>query len=94
MVDLTALRQALGARQLRLAMELEFRGLFPDSKLGAEPPFGNLYGVPVYVEESLTRVPYIVFNAGTHQDTIRLRYEDFDRLVQPTVYSFALERAA
>jgi len=93
-VDVATLEAALGVKELRLATELEFKGLFPDADVGAMPPFGNLYGIPVYVEESLTRDPEIVFNAGTHQDTIRMKYADFARLVEPKVYSFALKRAA
>jgi Ala-tRNA(Pro) deacylase len=57
------------------------------------PPFGNLYDMPVYSDESLTRDPEIVFNAGTHRDTIRMRYADFARLVQPEVLRLALQRA-
>jgi len=93
-LELAALRDALGVGKLRLATEAEFKSLFPDSDLGAMPPFGNLYGLPVYVETSLTRDREIVFNAGTHQDTIRMKYEDFRRLVEPEIYSFALTRAA
>jgi Ala-tRNA(Pro) deacylase len=77
-----------------LASELEFTGLFPDCEVGAMPPFGNLYGVPVYVDTSLTSDEEIVFNAGTHQDTIRMKYADFERLALPTVFPFALARAA
>jgi len=83
------LRHAVGAQHLRLATERELEMLFADSEVGAMAPFGNLYGLPVYVEASLTQDPEIVFNAGTHQDTIRIRYKDFARLVQPTIYSFA-----
>ena len=93
-VDTARLRRALGAEMLRLANETEFQGLFPDSELGAMPPFGNLYGIPVYVEESLARDREIVFNAGTHQDAIRMLYDDFARLVSPQVISFALSFAA
>jgi Ala-tRNA(Pro) deacylase len=93
-VDLATLKNTLQAREVRLASEFEFTGLFPDSEVGAMPPFGNLYGIPVYVEKSLTKDHEIVFNAGTHQDTIRMRYDDFARLVQPTVCSFGLESAA
>ena len=57
------------------------------------PPLGNLYDLPVYVDEALTRDEEIVFNAGTHQDTIRMRYGDFTRLVQPKVLALALQRA-
>ncbi len=93
-VDLKTLKWELGVKELRLATEREFQGLFPDSEVGAMPPFGNLYGLPVYVDESLTRDREIVFNAGTHQDTIEMKYEDFSRLVDPKVFSFALNDAA
>ena len=84
-VDLHLLREQLPFSQLELADEWEFGRLFPDCQLGAMAPFGNLYGLPVYVEESLARQDEIVFNAGTHVDTIRMKYKDFDQLVGPTV---------
>ncbi len=93
-IDLRSLKDAMDVQDIRLATELEFKGIFPDSEVGAMPPFGNLYGMPVYVEQSLTRSPEIIFNAGTHEDTIRMKYADFSRLVEPIVYSFALLRAA
>jgi len=92
--DLAALGASAGARDVRLATEFEFTGLFPDCEVGAMPPFGNLYGLPVFVEESLTQDPEIVFNAGTHQDAIRMKYGDFARLVHPQVVRFALGKAA
>jgi len=92
--DLGKLKAALGAKNIRLASELEFSGMFPDCEIGAMPPFGNLYDVPVYVETSLIQDEEIVFNAGTHQDTIRMKYADFARLTQPKVLDFALVHAA
>lgn len=92
--DFGKLKAALGAKEVRLASELEFTGLFPDCEVGAMAPFGNLYGVPVYVETSLTEDDEIVFNAGTHEDTIRMKYADFARLAQPKVLDFAFVRAA
>jgi Ala-tRNA(Pro) deacylase len=92
--NLARLRSALGAREVRLATELEFTGLFPDCEVGAMPPFGNLYGVPVFVDAALTQDKEIIFNAGTHQDTIRMRYADFERLALPKIFAFALARAA
>jgi Ala-tRNA(Pro) deacylase len=73
-----------------LATEKEFAALFPDSELGAMPPFGNLYNLPVYVDTSLTEDEEIVFNAGTHVDTIRIKYKDFVKLVQPKVIEAAI----
>ena len=84
-VYLHLLREQLPFKQLELADEWEFGRLFPDCQLGAMAPFGNLYGLPVYVEESLARQDEIVFNAGTHVDTIRMKYKDFEQLVGPTV---------
>src|SRR5438874_6881910 len=92
-VDLPALRETVRANELRLAKEAEFYGLFPDSELGAMPPFGNLYGLPVYADESLARDRAILFNAGTHQDAIRMSYRNFTRLVEPKICSFAAKRS-
>jgi osmotically-inducible protein OsmY/prolyl-tRNA editing enzyme YbaK/EbsC (Cys-tRNA(Pro) deacylase) len=87
--DLTKVRAELRARELWLADEREFASRFPDCEIGAMPPFGNLYDLPVYVDQTLTHDPAIVFQAGTHRDTMRIRYADFARLVMPTVVDIA-----
>jgi Ala-tRNA(Pro) deacylase len=94
-VDMTDLRAALGATRLRLATEPELRDLFPTCELGAMPPFGNgtLYDLPVYMESELAGEESLAFNAGTHRDVIKIRYEDYRGIVKPTVLSFA-HRAA
>lgn len=76
-------------RPVRLAAESEFSNLFPDCELGAMPPLGELYSLPVYVDESLAADKEIIFNAGTHRDAIRMNFDDFVRLSRPTVCSFA-----
>ena len=63
-VDLTRLSRALGGDMVELASEAEFKDAFPDCELGAMPPFGNLYGMPVYVDSRLAQQPEIAFNAG------------------------------
>ncbi len=88
-VDLEKVGKMLGAEEARLAEEEEFEGAFPDCEVGAMPPFGNLYGLPVYVEETLTEDETIFFRAGTHTDTMSVGYADFERLVEPTVGQFA-----
>src|SRR5579859_2521426 len=75
-LDLGALRDALKDPDVRLATEAEFVSLFPDSETGAMPPFGNLYGLPVYVDEMLAKDKEIVFNAGTHRETIKILFTD------------------
>jgi Ala-tRNA(Pro) deacylase len=84
-VDFEALRSRTGARQAELANEKEFQDMFPECELGAMPPFGNLYGLDVWVDESLTRDAEIAFNAGSHTELLRLAYRDFERLVNPKV---------
>jgi Ala-tRNA(Pro) deacylase len=83
-VNLRAAAAALGSK-VRLAREEEFADRFGDCEVGAEPPFGNLYDLPVFVDESLGRDPEIVFNAGRHDEAIRMRYADFERVVHPAV---------
>ena len=85
MVPLGRVKAAAGARDVHLANEQEFRDWFPDCDLGAMPPFGNLYGMEVFVTEALTHDDEIAFNAGTHTELIRLRYADFARLAHPIV---------
>jgi Ala-tRNA(Pro) deacylase len=82
------LREMLATDHVRLATEAEFKGAFPDCELGAMPPFGNLYGMPVYVAASLSDETEIAFNAGTHTEVIKLAYADFEQLVSPMVLDF------
>lgn len=93
-VDLSLLKAAVGANTVALSSEAEFRGRFPECETGAMPPFGNLYGMAVFVDGSLSKDKDIAFNAGTHKELIRLSYEDFDRLVEPKVMRFASAKAA
>ena len=87
---LAELREMLEPQRVRLATEEEFKNLFPDCEMGAMPPFGNLYGMDVYVAPSLAAEPEIAFNAGTHTEVIKMAYQDFERLVQPKVLSFTM----
>jgi len=93
-VDLGQLGAAAGKPDLHLATEAEFAGLFPACEAGAMPPFGNLYGLPVWVDQALSRDKDISFNAGTHEQTVRMAYADFARLVQPRVASFGMQARA
>lgn len=92
-VDFDQLGEATGADEVELAGEDEFRNLFPDCEVGAMPPFGNLYDMPVYVAEKLSEDEEIAFNAGTHTELMRLAYDDFERLVEPTVLRFSTREA-
>jgi Ala-tRNA(Pro) deacylase len=88
-VDLRHLKELIGADQVTLAGEAEFKALFPECEPGAMPPFGSLYGMDTYVAERLAEDEYIAFNAGTHTELIRMRYRDFERLAQPKILAFS-----
>jgi Ala-tRNA(Pro) deacylase len=87
-IVLQDLREVTGADQVKFVPEDEFKRLFPDCEVGAMPPFGNLYGMEVFVAGSLSSNSEIAFNAGSHTEVIKLSYADFERLVQPKVLSF------
>ncbi len=93
-VDLDLLRTTVGANDARIAAEKDFQNCFPGCEVGAMPPFGNLYDMPVYVDETLTRDDEIAFNAGSHYELIRMAYDDFERLVKPEVVRVARIRYA
>jgi Ala-tRNA(Pro) deacylase len=82
-VDLKHLKEVAGATSVELANEQEFGSLFPDCEAGAMPPFGNLYGMDVYVSVSLAEDEEIAFNAGSHTELVRLSYRNFVELVKP-----------
>ncbi len=88
-IDFEKLREVTHAQNIELANEMAFINMFPDCEPGAMPPFGNLYGMDVYVAESLTEDPEIAFNAGTHTELIRLSYRDYAELVRPKVGKFS-----
>jgi len=87
-IVLSDLRELLDQPHLRLATEVEFRTAFPDCELGAMPPFGNLYGMPVYVASALADEIDIAFNAGTHTEIIKMKFADFDAAVRPIILDF------
>ncbi len=90
-VDFDMLKEALETDKVRLANEQEFKDKFPGCEVGAMPPFGNLYGLNVFVAASLVEDEEIAFNAGTHTELIRLAYKDFEKLVRPKIVRFSFK---
>ena len=88
-VDFDEVRRLLGLGHIRLAAEAELLGLFPDCEAGAMPPFGELFSIPVLVDERVAVCEFVAFHAGTHQDVIRMSFLDFAALVNPLVAAFA-----
>jgi Ala-tRNA(Pro) deacylase len=85
------LKKAAGVGKVELAGEREFKDKFPDCDVGAMPPFGNLYGMEVFVAASLAEDKEIAFNAGSHTELIKMSYKDFEALVKPKVLTFSMK---
>jgi len=82
-VDMKRIKQISGAKYVELATEWELEKVFPDCKVGAMPPFGNLYHIPVIVDKTLEEDTEICFNAGTHKELFQIKYQDYKKLVHP-----------
>jgi Ala-tRNA(Pro) deacylase len=90
-VDLRKIGMALNATDVALINEDRMLDLFPDCEIGAEPPFGNLYDMPVYVSPTIADDDYITFNGGSHIHVLRMRYQDYEMLVKPQVIDMVLD---
>jgi Ala-tRNA(Pro) deacylase len=93
-VSFDNLKDTLGVKEVRLAYEQEFMDKFPDCEVGAMPPFGNLYGMDVYLAESLSEDEEIAFNACSHTELIKMSFIDFERLVKPKRIKFSIPSKA
>jgi Ala-tRNA(Pro) deacylase len=88
-ISVHELATSLGLLNVRLVTEIELAKLFPQAEVGAMPPLGKLFNLPVYVDENLAKEDYIVFNAGTHRDAIHMKFSDFRRAASPVITHFA-----
>ncbi len=89
-IDLEKAEKTIG-KAVSLGKEQEFKSLFSDCAIGAMPPFGNLYNLPTYVDKQLAEQDYIVFEAGTHADAIKMSYRDYERIVKPKIEDLAVK---
>jgi Ala-tRNA(Pro) deacylase len=94
LINFTALREQTGAKHLDLASEPEFSSKFPECEVGAMPPFGNLFGMPVIAAAALADDAEIAFNAGSHHELVRMSYADYIDLVKPRIASFTIRKGS
>jgi Ala-tRNA(Pro) deacylase len=81
----------LTGKELKMVSEEQMKQLFPDVEIGAEPPFGSQYGMKTFVDQSLKSVDAVVFRAGTHDQTIKMKFADYEKVEKPVFGSFAIE---
>lgn len=88
-INFDQLKEVFDGKNVRLANEVEFKDKFPECEVGAMPPFGNLYGLEVFAEETLAKDTEIAFNACSHTELVQMDYADFRNLVNPKLIKFA-----
>lgn len=86
-VDLELVGRALHEPHVRLATETEMAQLFRGVELGAEPPIGALFGMKTVMDAGLRADEYLVMQAGSHREAIKVRREDWERVCEPVVAS-------
>jgi Ala-tRNA(Pro) deacylase len=91
-VDFDLLKEAAAVSKVELASEEEFRDKFSECELGAMPPFGNLYGMDVFVADTLAEDEEIAFNCGSHTELIQMSFKDFEATVKPKIVKFSFHR--
>ena len=89
-IDFAKLKQAFSFEEVSLANEGKVASLFPGCDVGAMPPFGQLAGIPVYVDINLKENETIAFNAGTHTDMLKIKFKDFLLVAKPTFADFSV----
>ena len=88
LIDAKKLKTVLKCKSIKIATEKDIEKVIPDYKPGAMPPFGNLFGLETYVDKMLKEDVEIVFNGGTHKDTVKMKYADFEKLAKPKISDF------
>lgn len=87
-VDMAAAKRILSCAVLRLADEDELAHWFKDSDLGAEPPLRR-GAMEVWADESLEGAGEVLFQGGSHEDGIKMTFEDWFAVVRPKTANFA-----
>lgn len=90
MINFDKLKKIANCQDIYLATEEEIQKLFPEFEIGAEPPFGELFGLEVFVDRAVSENEEIVFNAGTHTDAVKIKYSDFAHLTRSKEANFGV----
>ncbi len=93
-IDPAALRRVTGRIGVQLEDEGELARLFPDCEVGAMPPFGHLYHMPMFVDPCLFEGVDIFFQAGNHREIVLMRTIEYDRIARPFFRRGCLHRTA
>lgn len=84
-LDLFKLSTEFGTENIRIEKEKDFDPLFADCERGAMPPLGVMYQIPTYVDMQLLENKEIIFNGGSHEQSIRMTLSDYLQVAEATI---------
>ncbi|MBK7947423.1 MAG: YbaK/EbsC family protein [Deltaproteobacteria bacterium] len=73
-------------RDLELASEAEIDSLFGDCEPGALPGLAQPWEIPTVYDDALVGLPEVYFEAGGHDDLVRMRGPDYLALLEPALH--------
>jgi aspartyl-tRNA synthetase len=87
-IDSKFFKTAFGVKDLRMATAEEVLTV-TSVPIGAVPPFGHIFNIPLYMDEKIQANDTVVFNAGLHERSIQLNEKDFEKIAKPIIGKFS-----
>jgi Ala-tRNA(Pro) deacylase len=89
-IDMHKLREQVeGGKRIHLATEEDLERDYPGFELGAVPPFGGSVEDRVLVDTRLAERERVVLEAGSHEQSVRIRTTDLLALTRAQVVDLA-----
>lgn len=87
-VDTKIFKTIYGVKDLRMATPEEVERV-TTVPIGAVPPFGHMFEIPLYMDKTIHESETVVFNAGLHTKSISLKTSDYEKIANPIVGEFS-----
>ena len=85
-LDKEKIKKLLKAKKVELVSERLIKNKFKGVKVGAIPPFGNLWGLRTFIDNSLMREKEIILNGGDYNFSIKLKSKEIKKLVPDSIF--------
>ncbi|MFA4819469.1 MAG: YbaK/EbsC family protein [Candidatus Aenigmatarchaeota archaeon] len=85
-IDFDRLRQKIGKAKLASAEDV-FR--MTGCEVGSVHPFGNLFGLQVFMDRHILDNQTVNFNAGLHEISINMSSRDMAEIIKPEIDEFS-----
>ncbi|MFC1626747.1 amino acid--tRNA ligase-related protein, partial [Patescibacteria group bacterium] len=87
-IDFKAFKRLYEIKDLRMATPDEVQSV-TSVPIGAVPPFGHIFGIPLYMDKQLSVCKNVVFNAGLHTKSISMNEKDYEKMSSPIIGEFS-----